>query len=143
MFILFCPQTFKMGTSCLFVCFFLKPFVDHHFWLIVLLHYISKHIHISNYISRSLDWVYTIQSYLSEKGLVHRDLAARNILVGHGKKLKIGDFGLMREMYHELYKVKKQRKLPIKWMAPEAIHEQIFTSKSDVYVLIDIYSTTV
>ena len=48
----------------------------------------------------------------------------------------------MREMYHELYKVKKQKKLPIKWMAPEAIHEQIFTSKSDVYVLIDIYSTT-
>ena len=87
--------------------------------------------------------MYTIQSYLSEKGLVHRDLAARNILVGHSKKLKIGDFGLMREMHHELYKVKKQRKLPIKWMAPEAIHEQIFTSKSDVYVLIDIYSTTV
>ncbi|CAH3141391.1 unnamed protein product [Porites evermanni] len=72
-------------------------------------------------------------SYLSEKGLVHRDLAARNILVGHGKKLKIGDFGLMREMYHELYEVKKQRKLPIKWMAPEAIYEQIFTSKSDVW----------
>ena len=41
----------------------------------------------------------------------------------------------MREMYHELYEVKKQRKLPIKWMAPEAIYEQIFTSKSDVYVL--------
>ncbi|CAH3115208.1 unnamed protein product, partial [Porites lobata] len=72
-------------------------------------------------------------SYLSEKGLVHRDLAARNILVGHGKKLKIGDFGLMREMYHEVYEVKNQRKLPIKWMAPEAIYEQIFTSKSDVW----------
>ena len=41
----------------------------------------------------------------------------------------------MREMYHELYEVKNQRKLPIKWMAPEAIYEQIFTSKSDVYVL--------
>ena len=41
----------------------------------------------------------------------------------------------MREMYHELYEVKKQRKLPIKWMSPEAIYEQIFTSKSDVYVL--------
>ena len=79
--------------------------------------------------------MYTFQSYLSEKGLVHRDLAARNILVGHGKKLKIGDFGLMRKMYHELYEVKKQKKLPIKWMAPEAICEQIFTSKSDVYVL--------
>ena len=91
--------------------------------------------------SRSLDWVYTIQSYLSEKGLVHRDLAARNILVGHGKKLKIGDFGLMREMYHQLYEVKNQRKLPIKWMAPEAIYEQFFTSKSDVYVVFLTYNT--
>ena len=40
----------------------------------------------------------------------------------------------MREMYHEQYEVKKQKKLPIKWMAPEAIYAQIFTSKSDVYV---------
>ena len=94
-----------------------------------------------NFFSRSLNWLYTFQSYLSEKGLVHRDLAARNILVGHGKKLKIGDFGLMREMYHELYEVKKQRKLPIKWMAPEAINEQIFTSKSDVYVVFLTYDT--
>ena len=47
----------------------------------------------------------------------------------------------MREMYHELYEVKKQRKLPIKWMAPEAIYEQIFTSKSDVYVLFLTYNT--
>ena len=92
-----------------------------------------------NFLSHSLNWLYAFQSYLSEKGLVHRDLAARNILVGHGKKLKIGDFGLMREMYHELYEVKKQKKLPIKWMAPEAIYEQIFTSKSDVYVLFLTY----
>ena len=96
----------------------------------------------SSLLSHSLtNWLYTFQSYLSEKGLVHRDLAARNILVGHGKKLKIGDFGLMREMYHELYEVKKQKKLPIKWMAPEAIYEQIFTSKSDVYVLFLTYNT--
>ena len=47
----------------------------------------------------------------------------------------------MREVYHELYEVKKQKKLPIKWMAPEAIYEQIFTSKSDVYVLFFTYNT--
>ena len=76
-----------------------------------------------------------LQSYLSERGLVHRDLAARNILVGHGKRLKIADFGLMRQMYHEVYEVQKQKKLPIKWMAPESLYDQIFTSKSDVYVL--------
>ena len=76
------------------------------------------------------------QSYLSEKKLVHRDLAARNILVGHGKKLKIADFGLMREVYHEVYEVKKQKKLPMKWMAPESIYEQIFSAQSDVYVFL-------
>ena len=73
-----------------------------------------------------------LQSYLSEKGFVHRDLAARNILVGHGKRLKIGDFGLMRQLYREVYEVQKQKKLPIKWMAPESIYEEIFTVKSDV-----------
>lgn len=72
-------------------------------------------------------------SYLSGKGLVHRDLAARNVLVGHGKRLKIADFGLMREVYHEVYEVQKQKKLPVKWMAPESLYEQIFTSKSDVW----------
>jgi len=73
-----------------------------------------------------------LQSYLFEKGLVHRDLVARSILLGHGKRLKIADFGLMRQLYREVYEVKKQKKLPIKWMAPESIYEGIFSSKSDV-----------
>ncbi|CAH3183734.1 unnamed protein product [Porites lobata] len=72
-------------------------------------------------------------SYLAEKGLVHRDLAARNILVAHGKKLKIADFGLMRELHRGMYEVKRQKRLPIKWMAPESLYEQIFSCKSDVW----------
>ncbi|XP_068726480.1 fibroblast growth factor receptor 1-like [Montipora capricornis] len=72
-------------------------------------------------------------TYLSQKGLVHRDLAARNILVGHGKKVKIGDFGLMRHLYHEVYKVDTGKKLPVKWMAPESLFDEIFTTKSDVW----------
>ncbi|XP_068676965.1 tyrosine-protein kinase receptor torso-like [Montipora foliosa] len=67
------------------------------------------------------------------KGLVHRDLAARNILVGHGKRVKIADFGLMRHLYHEVYKVDTGKKLPVKWMAPESIFEEIFTTRSDVW----------
>ena len=45
----------------------------------------------------------------------------------------------MREMYHEVYEVKKQKKLPIKWMAPESIYEQIFSSQSDVYVFFVLF----
>ena len=30
--------------------------------------------------------------------------------------MKIGDFVLMREMYHELYEVKKQKEVLIKWI---------------------------
>ena len=55
--------------------------------------------------------------------------------MGHGKRLKIADFGLMRQLYHEVYDVQKEKKLLIKWMAPESLYDQIFTSKSDVYVL--------
>ena len=73
-----------------------------------------------------------LQNYLSQKGLVHRDLAARNILVGHGKKVKIADFGLMRQLYHEVFEEETGKKLPVKWMAPESIFDEIFTTKSDV-----------
>lgn len=51
--------------------------------------------------------------------LVHRDLAARNVLVAEGRKMKISDFGLSRDVYEEdsyvkRSKVKKRdRKLPI------------------------------
>lgn len=66
---------------------------------------------------------------------MHRDLAARNILVGEKKIAKVADFGLTRHVYEEkVYHAKRNRKLPLKWMSIEAIFDQVFTSKSDVYV---------
>ena len=74
-----------------------------------------------------------LQEYLAKKGFVHRDLAARNVLVGEHKVAKIADFGLTRHVYEEkMYTAKRSRKLPIKWMSPEAIFDQVFTSESDV-----------
>jgi len=61
-------------------------------------------------------------------------LAARNVLVGENKLIKIADFGLMRNTSGDIYEVKRQKKLPIKWMAPEAIKNSIYTTQSDVYV---------
>ena len=61
-------------------------------------------------------------------------MAARNVLVGEDKHVKIADFGLMRYTDGDIYEVKRQKKLPMKWMAPESINDSIYTTQSDVYV---------
>ena len=47
--------------------------------------------------------------------------------------MKVADFGLSRNVYTgKVYHSTKTKKLPIKWMSPEAIHDQVFTAGSDV-----------
>mgnify|MGYP001554129417 CR=1 FL=1 len=74
------------------------------------------------------------QEFLSQKGFVHRDLATRNVLVGADHTtVKIGDFGLTRYIYDDrVYVTRRGSKLPLKWMAPEAIFDLVFTTQSDV-----------
>ena len=46
--------------------------------------------------------------------------------------MKVADFGLSRNVYTEkVYHASKTRKLPIKWMSPEAIYDQVFNAESD------------
>ncbi|CAG2225130.1 RET [Mytilus edulis] len=72
--------------------------------------------------------------YLSEIKLVHRDLAARNVLVGSGKVLKISDFGLTRDVYEaDTYLKQSKGRIPVKWLAPESLYAQIYTTQSDVW----------
>lgn len=42
-------------------------------------------------------------SYLSSRKFVHRDLAARNCMVGQDLTVKIGDFGMTRDVYDSDY----------------------------------------
>ncbi|TRY72308.1 hypothetical protein TCAL_12240 [Tigriopus californicus] len=77
-------------------------------------------------------------AFLTSKNIVHRDLAARNILVAKSEDqkliMKIADFGLARDLTSKLYYRKiTGGKVPIKWMAPEAIFERVHSSASDVW----------
>lgn len=72
--------------------------------------------------------------YLASRLCIHRDLAARNILVAEDHVLKIADFGLTRNLSEvDYYKKNGDGRLPVKWMAPEALFDRRYTTKSDVW----------
>ncbi|XP_013770759.1 fibroblast growth factor receptor 1-A-like isoform X2 [Pundamilia nyererei] len=73
-------------------------------------------------------------AYLASKKCIHRDLAARNVLVTEDSVMKIADFGLARDIHHiDYYKKTTNGRLPVKWMAPEALFDRIYTHQSDVW----------
>ncbi|XP_053604338.1 proto-oncogene tyrosine-protein kinase ROS isoform X2 [Plodia interpunctella] len=75
--------------------------------------------------------------YLEEMHFVHRDLAARNCLVaprGGGRVVKIGDFGLARDIYkNDYYRKEGEGLLPVRWMAVECLVDGVFSCQSDVW----------
>ncbi|KAK1806526.1 hypothetical protein P4O66_005037 [Electrophorus voltai] len=96
--------------------------------------------------------------FLSNKNCIHRDLAARNVLVAQARVVKIGDFGLARDIENDSSYVVRGNvstliikcgnldtiqwhkfgcfgfaRLPVKWMAPESIFKGIYTTQSDVW----------
>nr|XP_034358577.1 muscle, skeletal receptor tyrosine-protein kinase isoform X6 [Arvicanthis niloticus] len=84
-------------------------------------------------------------AYLSERKFVHRDLATRNCLVGENMVVKIADFGLSRNIYSaDYYKADGNDAIPIRWMPPESIFYNRYTTESDVWaygvVLWEIFS---
>ena len=45
----------------------------------------------------------------------------------------MGDFGLARDIYStDYYRAGKGARLPVKWMSPEALTDNISTEKTDV-----------
>lgn len=75
-------------------------------------------------ILRSIIFVFFILFYLL------RDLAARNVLIDEYRTLKISDFGLSRK---GIYINTKTKKVPWRWLSIEAMRDNLYSTKSDVW----------
>ncbi|PIC41158.1 hypothetical protein B9Z55_008677 [Caenorhabditis nigoni] len=73
-------------------------------------------------------------AYLESLKFCHRDLAARNCMIDKTELVKIGDFGMARDLfYHDYYKPSGKRMMPVRWMSPESLKDGKFDSKSDIW----------
>uniref|UniRef100_F1L6L2 Tyrosine-protein kinase n=1 Tax=Ascaris suum TaxID=6253 RepID=F1L6L2_ASCSU len=70
--------------------------------------------------------------YLEKNNVIHRDVAARNCLLNADMVVKMADFGLSQasRFYKE---TNAETKMPIRWLAPESLNQNIFSSKTDVW----------
>ncbi|GFS70215.1 inactive tyrosine-protein kinase 7 [Nephila pilipes] len=75
----------------------------------------------------------TGMEYLSNQRFTHKDLATRNCLVTSRLNIKISFPSLSMDTYGAEYYLYRNRTLPIRWAPAEAILEDEWSTKSDVW----------
>ncbi|XP_059607596.1 vascular endothelial growth factor receptor 2-like [Phlebotomus argentipes] len=87
--------------------------------------------------SHLLIWAFQVakaMDFLASKKVIHGDLAARNILLCDAVFVKICDFGLSRiKQESNYYRKRDDSRFPVKWVAVETIHDNIFSTYSDIW----------
>ena len=59
--------------------------------------------------------------------------ASANNRVDEALCVKVADFGMSRDVYHsDYYRLTHKARLPVKWMSPESLFDNIFNEKTDV-----------
>lgn len=80
--------------------------------------------------------IFHMQEHLTSIGVVHGDIACRNLFLTADMVVKIADFGLDSISEEEkglIYMDNEFGRLPIRWMAIEAIRDGDFSTCSDVW----------
>ncbi|GLV45808.1 off-track [Carabus blaptoides fortunei] len=71
--------------------------------------------------------------HLSNNRLVHKDLAARNCLITSALGAKISMARMIKEPYSQEYCKHLNQLIPLRWLPHEAVFEDEYSTKSDVY----------
>ncbi|KAM7346076.1 protein tyrosine kinase 7 [Cochliomyia hominivorax] len=77
-------------------------------------------------IARGMDAIYRSR-------FIHKDLATRNCIISSDFIVKVSYPALSKDKYNREYFKHRNTLLPIRWLAPECIQEDEYTTKSDIY----------
>ncbi|XP_034939259.1 tyrosine-protein kinase-like otk [Chelonus insularis] len=71
--------------------------------------------------------------HIADNRFVHKDIAARNCLISSNLSLKISMTCMSKEPYQQEYAKYRNQVIPLRWLPYEAVYEDEYSTKSDVY----------
>ncbi|KAH8362345.1 hypothetical protein KR200_000746 [Drosophila serrata] len=86
----------------------------------------SQVLAVAYQIARGMDAIYRAR-------FTHRDLATRNCVISSEFIVKVSYPALCKDKYSREYHKHRNTLLPIRWLAPECIQEDEYTTKSDIF----------
>ncbi|KAH8421075.1 hypothetical protein KR222_010720, partial [Zaprionus bogoriensis] len=86
----------------------------------------SQMLAVAYQIARGMDAIYRAR-------FTHRDLATRNCVISSEFIVKVAYPALCKDKYSREYHKHRNTLLPLRWLAPECIQEDEYTTKSDIF----------
>ncbi|KAK3094847.1 hypothetical protein FSP39_007001 [Pinctada imbricata] len=73
--------------------------------------------------------------FLHDEGIVHKDLATRNCIITESKIVQITDASFSWDLYSNeyMYDERRERYLPVRWMALESLKAGFYDKNSDIW----------